>query len=417
VQSVPTPNRRKLAYACALAVALIWAFAFVFLALSWNGPSSGDGPADITLLNVLLALAFLCFPAVGFVLALRRPENPIGWLLLGVGVAWGLTGLSAYAEYGLIVAPGSVPGAAAAAAIAWPMWAPAVGITFTFVLLLFPDGHLPGRRWRWVAYAAAFAITAITLVGVLTPGKMTNQGFPDVTNPLGVDAVGTLSDNDAVFIPILLLAMVGSAASVVVRYRRSHGVERQQIKWLTTAAAVIVSGIALTIVPSLVFASDGPEPWWQAVMDNVVAFSYALIPLSIGVAVVRYRLYEIDVIIRKTLVYAILAVALALVYLGGISSASVILRAVTGQSGAVAVTLSTLAVAVTFQPLRTWIQRAVDRRFYRRKYDSAQTLREFNSRLRQEIDLDALSAEMLNVVTETVQPSHASMWLRSGPPP
>jgi hypothetical protein len=150
-------------------------------------------------------------------------------------------------------------------------------------------------------------------------------------------------------------------------------------------------------------------------MDNVVAFSYALIPLSIGVAVVRYRLYEIDVIIRKTLVYAILAAALALVYLGGIASVSVVLRAVTGQSGAVAVTLSTLAVAVTFQPLRAWIQAAVDRRFYRRKYDSAQTLREFNSRLRQEIDLDALSAEVLNVVTETVQPSHASMWLRSGP--
>jgi hypothetical protein len=151
-------------------------------------------------------------------------------------------------------------------------------------------------------------------------------------------------------------------------------------------------------------------------MDNVVAFSYALIPLSIGVAVVRYRLYEIDVIIRKTLVYAILAAALAVVYLGGISSVSVILRAVTGQSGAVAVTLSTLAVAVTFQPLRAWIQGAVDRRFYRRKYDSAQTLRAFNSRLRQEIDLDALSAEVLNVVTETVQPRHASMWLRSGPP-
>jgi hypothetical protein len=387
----------------------------VFLALSWNAPTADGGPAGNTALDILLAMAFMCFPAVGFVLALRRPENPIGWLLLAIGAAWGLTGLSAYAEYGLVVAPGSAPGAAEAGAIAWPMWAPAVGMTFTFVLLLFPDGHLPGRRWRWVAYAAAVAITAITVVGVLTPGKMVDQGFPGTDNPLGIETMRTISENDAAFLPILVAAMIGSAASVVVRYRRSHGVERQQIKWLAAAGAVIVTGIALTAVPSLAFASDGPEPWWQTVMDNVVAFSYALIPLSIGVAVVRYRLYEIDVIIRKTLVYAILAGVLALVYLGGISSVSLILRAVTGQSGAVAVTLSTLVVAVTFQPLRTRIQRGVDRRFYRRKYDGARTLREFNSRLRQEVDLDALTAEVLDVVTETVQPSHASMWLRPGP--
>ena len=321
--------------------------------------------------------------------------------------------LTAYPDAGIHARPGNLP-ADITAVLASCAWLPAIGLTGTFLILLFPDGRLPGRRWRWVGWTSAVSIAVGTLTIVLTPGKLDQTGYPDTMNPLGVDALAGVLDPLRLIILVVPMMMVASAVSLVVRYRRSAGLERQQLKWLAAAAAT-VAVTYLIVEPLSVFLDPNRDdaPALLLVAQEVALISFALIPAAIGAAILRYRLYEIDVIIRRTLVYAVLVATLAVVYLGGIAAVGWLLRNVAGQSSALAVTVSTLAVAAVFQPLRRRIQHAVDRRFYRRSYDAQAAVAGFSSRLREQVDLDAIAADLVGTTEATVSPRTVSVWLRS----
>ncbi|MFI5049177.1 MAG: hypothetical protein ACHQEA_04840 [Gaiellales bacterium] len=286
-------------------------------------------------------------------------------------------------------------------------WLPAIGLTGTFLILPFHDGRLPGRRWRWVGWTSAVSIAVGTLTIVLTPGKLDQTGYPDTMNPLGVDALAGVLDPLRLIILVVPMMMVASAVSLMVRYRRSAGLERQQLKWLAAAAAT-VAVTYLIVEPLSVFLDPNRDDAAALLLvaQEVALISFALIPAAIGAAILRYRLYENDVIIRRTLVFAALVATLAVVYLGGIAAVGWLLSAL-------AVTVSTLAVAAVFQPLRRRIQHAVDRRFYRRSYDAQAAVAGFSSRLREQVDLDAIAADLVDTTEATVSPRTVSVWLRS----
>ena len=394
--------------------AAIFALAFPTSKLPSQSAGWSGGGSAVWLEGAFL-LSLLTFSVVGVMIATRRPGNAIGWLLLGIGLAWAIAN-SDYSDYGLLLHPGSVPFAAGIAAIAGNFWVPPIGLSGTFLILLFPDGHLLTPRWRWVAWISAAAIVVGTVSLTLTPGTMGNIGYPHTTNPLGISSLSTVIGIAHASIILIPVCMALSALSLILRYRRSHGVERLQAKWLVAAAATVALIYAIVAPVSIALTLHSATPVWLSLLQDIALFSFFLVPVAIGFAVLRYRLFEIDVIIQKTLVYATLVAMLALLYLGGIAALGWIARTATGQSGAIAVTLSTLAVAAAFQPLRTRIQRTVDRRFYRAKYDVAETLEAFSSGLRRQIDLDSLHADVLGIVGSTMHPSHVSLWLRPTEP-
>jgi hypothetical protein len=248
---------------------------------------------------------------------------------------------------------------------------------------------------------------------LLDPDVLKDSPYASTQNPIGVDALGGVIAVLDYAVVVLALTMVASAASLVVRFRHAGMVEREQVKWLAAAAAVSAWIYLVDLCISVVAGGTGPEPVWRVLLDDAFVLSVGLIPVAIGVAVLRYHLYEIDVIIRRTLVYAALVSVLALLYLAGVFGIQAVVRSLSGQSGTLAVTVSTLLVAVAFQPLRSRIQRAVDHRFYRRRYDAARTLESFSGRLREQVEIEMVSGEVLDVVRQTLQPAHVSLWLRS----
>lgn len=363
--------------------------------------------------NAVFVLALLSFPAVGLLIAVKGHGGVISRLLLAIGLCWGVANMTAYPDVGIHARPGNVP-ADLTAVLGSCAWLPAIGLTGTFLILLFPDGRLPGPRWRWVGWASAGSMALGVLAIVLTPGRLDQTGYPNTVNPLGIEALGGVLDALRIVILVVPMMMVASAVSLVVRYRRSGGLERQQLKWLATAAAavavtyLIVEPVSVLVDPN---RSDAPE--WLLIAQEIALISFALIPAAIGAAILRYRLYEIDVIIRRTLVYSVLVVTLAIVYLGGITATGWLLRDVAGQSSALAVTVSTLAVAIAFQPLRRRIQHVVDRRFYRRSYDAQAAVSGFSNRLREQVDLDAIAVDLVQTTESTVSPRSVTVWLRS----
>jgi hypothetical protein len=410
-----SPARRRLAWAVFAVTAVLWVVA---IATAWltrdlsNSESLGSSSADIVV-TVAIAAVLLLFPIAGVVIATRQPANPIGWILLAIGAGWGLlAGATGYADYGIRLHPGSLPATGVAAAVTVSVWAPPVGLTGTFLLLLFPDGRLPGRRWRWVAYVGAAAIVVCVATGLLDSDVLKDGPYSHTQNPMGVDALGGVIAVLDYAVVVLAVTMVASAASLVVRFRRAGLVEREQVKWLAAAAGVSAWIYLGDLVVSAIAAGSGPEPVWRVVLDDTFVVSLGLIPIAIGIAVLRYRLYDIDVIIRRTLVYAALVGCLAVVYLGGVYAIQAAVRSVSGQSGTLAVTVSTLLVAAAFQPLRTRIQRAVDHRFYRRRYDAARTIEAFSGRLREQVEIETVSDDVLDVVRDTLQPAHVSLWVR-----
>jgi hypothetical protein len=347
------------------------------------------------------ALVALTFPLVGALIVSREPRNPVGWLFCVAGAAEGLTELaSGYGSYALVTRPG-LPGGTFAAFVASIGWIPAISL-LVFLLLLFPSGALPSPRWRWATRAAEFGIGVTVAAVAFHPHTLQPQDGVNVQNPLGVEALKTPLEVLVLLGATLILgSMVAGFVSLVLRYRRSRGRERLQLKWFTYCAAMIVVLALATInVPSGVLLGT-----LQAVLIGPA------LAVATGFAMLRHDLYEIDVVINRTLVYALLTATLGAVYVGSVLLLQLALDSATSGSS-LAVAVSTLTVAALFRPARTRIQGIVDRRFYRRKYDSAQTLERFSARLREEVDLDALGGELRGVVLETMQPTHVSIWLR-----
>jgi hypothetical protein len=344
------------------------------------------------------------FPAVGlFIVA--RTRNRVGWVFLIAGLALGIQSFSyAYGEYGLVHHPGAVPGASLIAWVGEVAWLPQLVLATMFLFLLFPDGRLPSRRWRWVVGLGAAGVLLVETSIVFAP---TLYSHPNLRAPLaGLVPVSVLNVLANIGTFVALPAMLLALASVGVRYRRAGTVGRQQIKWFAFAAgAFLTAQMAFNV--------------FELGQDNVLAallngLSTLLIPLSVAIAVLRYRLYDIDVVINRTLVYGGLTAVLALVYLGGVVGVGGFVRGMTGQErNTLVVAASTLVVAGMFRPARTRIQAFIDRRFYRSRYDAQQTIADFSAKMRDEIDLESLTNEMATVVRDTVQPTHVSLWLRS----
>ncbi len=392
-----------------------WWFFVAALVASGLLELAEDGVDEVTATTVVGAAGFAfvigTFPVSGLLVLRRQPRNSVGWLLLAVGDIWAIGAVGdTYATYGLTIEPGSLPLAAAGATVSNAIWAPALGVMATFLLLHFPDGRLPGPRWRPLARLSGGVIIALTSLLLVSPGELMEGPLAGKQNPLAVAALRPVGD---VILATLLLALtsciVASAWSLVVRFRRSRGVERQQLKWMTAAGSVMALAFFTNIFLSMPY-SQGTEPGWLVVFNNLAFATWALMPAAIAAAVLKHGLYDIDLVVNRALVYGSLTALLAGVYLGSVLLLQLVLRPLTEQSD-LAVAASTLAVAALFGPARRRIQVAVDRRFYRHKYDAARTVADFSTRLRQQIDLDAVGDDLLAAVTETVHPTVATVWL------
>jgi hypothetical protein len=317
--------------------------------------------------------------------------------------------------YGLVARLGSVPFPAEVGSLGESLWAPALGLLGTYLILLFPDGRLPSRRWRPVAWLSGAVIVLASAGVALFPEPLHYLG--GIKNPFGLygyPEVAYALFNVLVLLPLCILA---SAASLIVRFRRSGSEVRVQIKWIAFAASLMGLGLLVEVVSALIVAPDnfgtgGTQPFWLKLLQDAVTLSQAGIAVAVGFAVLKHRLYDIDVVINRTLVYGALTATLVAVYFGGVVSLQYAFRVLTGSGSQLAVVASTLAIAALFNPLRRRIQSFVDRRFYRNKYDAVKTLATFNARLRDETDLETLSGDVIGVVRETMQPAHVSMWLR-----
>jgi hypothetical protein len=359
---------------------------------------------------------FLAFPIVGALIASRRPRNLIGWICLADGLLWMIISLTdSYFVYG-VARPGSVPFPVAIGTIGdqW-LWVPTIGLLGIYLLLLFPDGRLPSRRWRPLALLSAVVIVLSSAAEGLAPGPLENQG--GVLNPFGVEAFPWLVGASYVLLPLLPLCIFASAISMVLRYRRSSGEVRQQIKWIAFVGSFAGLSFLISMVSQLVVVAmrgdNLPQiPWWFELLSDVAVLGFAGVPVAIGIAVLRYRLYDIDIIINRTLVYGLLTVTLVALYFGGIVVLQRVFVLLTGQQSTLAVVASTLLIAALFNPLRRRIQSFIDRRFYRRKYDARKALEDYSAKLRDETNLEALNDELVGVVAETMQPAHVSLWLR-----
>jgi hypothetical protein len=385
-------SRRTVAWfawaVCAFSLALTALnFLLIVLNLSLNTPAYFFWPELTTLA--------IGYSVIGAIIASRLPNHPIGWICCAIGFIAAVDHFSGeYAVYALLAQPHSLPAGKAMLWLQSWFWMLFVGL-LVFLLLLFPTGRLPSSRWRPFAWVSV----AVISVGVIYSSAIS----PDVTFDAPPNPIQLL---------VLALGLV-AAASVVVGRRGARGVERQQIKWLLYAATIWFVGSALRIVVFYFMQVDGSWGLWVGYL--LVAVGGLGGPVAIGIAILRYRLYEIDTLINRTLVYGTLTAMLALIYFGGVATVQAIFHALTGQQQQpqLSIVVSTLAIAALFNPLRRRIQSFIDRRFYRRKYDAAKTLEGFSAKLRDETDLDALSDDLVGVVRETMQPSHVSLWLRS----
>ena len=386
---------------CALSLALT-ALSLFLLVLNLSHPDVPIHP--YWGINTLLAVGF---SPVGAVIVPRlSPKNPTGWLFCAIGLCFGVIHFCAqYARYALLAAPEALPAGDVAAGILSLVWVPAAGLN-VFLFLLFPDGRLPSHRWRWFFWLSLLLISVGTISQAFAPGLV--LGASGIYNPLGVEGL----PNAFKLIETLIYTLIFvSAASLFVRRLRASGVERQQLKWFTYTSTLAISGVILTYT-----LSEAIGLTWLGWVGYVLALVGLIgLPISMGIAILRYRLFEIDLIINRTLVYGLLTATLALFYFGSVTALQSLFSLLTGQGNTLAIVASTLAIAALFNPLRRRIQSFIDRRFYRCSYDAAKTLEAFGSRLRDETDLEKLCEDLAEVVDETMQPSHISLWLSSFP--
>jgi hypothetical protein len=347
------------------------------------------------------------FPSLGLLIVSRRPEHPIGWLFCGAGLVGGLDHFCGeYAIYALLAQPNSLPAGQVAAWMSSWLWVPSNAL-LVYVALLFPDGRLPSKRWKPVAWLVGIAAVVGVSVAAVLPVPVCNVCI--IENPLGIEGLESVSELVDALIEAFWYGLgLVAVASLFVRFRRAGGVERQQIKWLAYTASLVVLGAILAYG---VYSATGVRWTWQVGLA-LLAVGFVGTPIAVGIAISRYRLYDIDLLINRTLVYGALTAMLALVYFGDVVLFQAAFRALTGQESQLAIVASTLAIAALFNPLRRRLKAFIDRRFYRSKYDARKTLEAFSAKLRDETDLDALSEDLVGVVRETMQPAHVSLWLR-----
>jgi hypothetical protein len=383
----------------------LWALAMLGIAAAlWLDHLLGQaGRADLAQLNasdLSWLLALVSAPTVGAVLATRRPRHPVGWLLLGLGGSIAFLGFAdSYVLYGQLARSEALPAARWLA-----IYSPAVTLAgvacVSFVLLLTPTGSLPSPRWRWWARVAA-AAPVVYLVAITLKSEAVDPAYRSVTNPLGLQALQLpITITHIVASGIIVVAVVVGAFSLVVRFRRARGTERQQLCWVALAA-VLASLAILVALAGMALRNTALLPW-------AFGISFAVLPPAIGAAILRYGLYDLDRILSRTLAYGLLTVLLG----GGYAAVVLGLGRLLGRDSSLVVAGATLAVAVVFQPARHRIQRAVDQRFNRRRYDAARTIAAFSARLREEVDLATLTGDLLAVVEQTMQPTTVSLWLR-----
>lgn len=359
--------------------------------------TSADGSS---LENLLTGLAFLSFPAMGALIASRRPANAIGWLLLGIGlIASLLIASMGYAVYGLVTSEEGAPGATLAAwFVAW-LWFPLILTIPTFLPLLFPTGSPPSPRWRPVAWLTGALLVIVTLPAMVE-GRLA-EGDYDVPNPIGIASLGDTEERLFTLVgPVLVLSIGLSLASLIFRYRRGSIQERQQLKWIALAVAVF---LVLTIL------EDGFK---LSVPVLIFPLTLMALPVSMALAVLKYRLYEIDRIISRTVAYGALTATLASGYLAVILVLQSFMPV--DDDSPLLVAISTLAAVAAFGPLRVRVQRVVDRRFNRTNYDARQTVDAFGQRLRAEVELESLTRDLTGVIGRTMHPRHVSVWLKPG---
>jgi hypothetical protein len=375
-------------------VVLLLAGMTVLASLGPGDPNFRRDPASF----IAFICAFGAFGLVGALIIWQRPGNTLGWILAAIGLlaAWGATADSytdLASDEGLVYL--------VSVWISLWYWFPLLGLTLIFTPLLFPDGRPPSPRWRYVVWVAGSALALVTLLAAFRE-RIEFQGV-SMDNPVGIPGIEDpeKSTLGSILFGFFILFLVLALVSVVVRYLRSGDVQRQQIKWLMLATALSALMVFFEEITGIELDTEVP-----------FAVSIALFPSAIAVAIFRYRLYDIDVIINRALVYGVLSASLALVYIGGVVGLQGLLSPLFGEGNQFAVVASTLAIAALFNPLRRRIQSFIDRRFYRHKYDAQKTLESFGVRLRQETDLDTLGGDLVSVVRETMQPEHVALWLR-----
>jgi hypothetical protein len=390
---------------------VLWALAMLGVAtLPWfDHLLRQAGRAELAQLDastVPALLAAMVAATVGAVVAGRRPRHPVGWLLLGLGLSVTASGVvDGYARYGLVARPGAVPGARWAAT-----YSPATlylgFVCVGYVLLLTPSGTLPSPRWRWWARLVAAGPVLFLLALTAGPGLVIAPYGPfidRVTAPVLAGAVGAAT---AASIALAIGGFGAGIGSLVARLRRARGIERQQLRWVAFAAAVTVLPAAVVVAGVVLDATGTP------LVVAATGVCMALLPLAVGAAILRYRLYDLDRIISRTLAYGLLTLLLG----GGYALVVLGIGQRLGRDSSLVVAAATLAVAALFQPARRRVQRVVDRRFNRRRYDAARTIAAFSAQLRQQVDLGTLTAELLAVVEQSMQPTTTSLWLRPRDP-
>ncbi len=363
-------------------------------------------PPDEGRVNALGSLGFsvmvVAYAALGALVAARRPRNPIGWILCVSALALSYTELArGWYVHGFFADPGSLP---VATGLVWSanfLWVPGFVPLLTLLLLLFPEGRALSPRWRLAGWLAVAAMAMLVVGYAFAPGPL--EDYPRVDNPVGIESLrGQLEALQFVGFPLFGLAAIASMASLVVRFRRSRGIERQQLRWMAAAAALVVVAW---------FVNSFFDQALDVDVSFILLFALLALPVATTVAVLRYRLYDLGLVVNRTLVYGFLTATLVGAYLGLVLLFQLALSPLTEQSD-LAIAGSTLAVAALFRPARARIQALVDRRFYRQRYDAANTVESFSARLRDEVELDSLTGELNRVVRKTVQPAHVSLWLR-----
>jgi hypothetical protein len=387
-----------------LAWALYGLVLLLFATFPWFDHLARDaGRPDLALLApfvVAPSVAALTASTVGAVLASRRPRHPVGWLLLLIGLSMAFGGVIAgYLPYTVVIRPGSLPASGLVARVYAPLTDAALA-AIGFVLLLTPTGSPPSPRWRRFAWVSGVALAGLLVAATVASGSLDPRALAR-DGPVGPRAYGgALQAANQLALVVGLLVILGGAVSLVTRFRHARGVERQQLRWVALAAAL--TGVAMLATGVLVAVGDLALAGWASVIGTV------FLPLASGAAILRYRLYDLDRIISRTLAYGLLTLVLG----GGYAAVALVLGQLVGRDSSLAVAGATLAVAAVFQPARRRVQAAVDRRFNRRRHDAARIIEGFGGRLREEVDLDTLTAEVLAVVDQTMQPTRASLWLR-----